>query len=148
MGFILKRPPGEPLKRIATTLREAPRYVQQEAAEAIARGITMLIDKGFIDGSDPYGKAWRPPKDGHTPPMIRTGKLRASYTVRVVKTGSVGYSVEISNAQRYSGFLQKGTSRMEARMHVPGAALPPVYKALFKQCYDDAIARWWTRRGG
>ena len=110
--------------------------------------VLRLIDGGYVAGTDPYGKAWKPPKDGHTPPMIRSGKLRGGYTVRIVKTGNVGYSIEINNTMHYSEFLQKGTSRMEARLHAPGAALPPVYKALFKQCYDEAIARWWARRGG
>lgn len=48
MGFKLKEPPGQPLKRMALALREAPRYVQQEAANEIARGILRLIDQGFI----------------------------------------------------------------------------------------------------
>lgn len=148
MGLKLTQPPGQPLRRMATMLREAPRYVQMEAATAIAAGVLRLIDGGYVAGTDPYGKAWKPPKDGHTPPMIRSGKLRGGYTVRIVKTGNVGYSIEINNTMHYSEFLQKGTSRMEARLHAPGAALPPVYKALFKQCYDEAIARWWARRGG
>ena len=148
MGFKLKQPSGQPLRRMATMLREAPRYVQQEAANEIARGILKLIDQGFVSGADPYGTAWRPPKDGHIPPMIRSGKLRRSYNVKVVRTGSVGYSIEITNSTAYAGFLQKGTSRMAARPQVPGAALPTVYRNLFKECYDAAIARWWAKRGG
>ena len=148
VGFKLKEPSGQPLRRMATMLREAPRYVQQEAAEAISQGILKLIDQGFASGSDPMGNAWRPPKDGHSPTMIRSGKLRRGYSVRVVRTGSVGYSIEIINSTAYATFLQKGTSKMAPRPQVPGAALPPLYRDLFKRCYDDAIARWWAKRGG
>ena len=148
MGFKLKEPPGQPLKRMALALREAPRYVQQEAANEIARGILRLIDQGFISGADPYGAAWKPPKDGHTPPMIRSGRLRRGYDVKVVRTGSVGYSVQITNSAPYAGYLQKGTGRMAPRQHVPGSTLPTPYRELMKSAYDAAIARWWAKRGG
>ena len=130
MGFKLKQPSGQPLRRMATMLREAPRYVQQEAANEIARGILKLIDQGFVSGADSYGTAWRPPKDGHIPPMIRSGKLRRSYNVKVVRTGSVGYSIIYALASQLgAGFtLASGPGGSRASLVLPLPALPEATK--------------------
>lgn len=145
MTFRLREAPGDPLRQMALHLREAPKYVQRQAGAAIAAGIQELIDRGFSSGTDPYGAKWPLPKDGHRPPMIRRGVLRASYTVKVVP-GGIGYSIQILSSAPHAKYLQKGTSRMAARMQVPGARLPPAYQDLFKRCYDTSIGDWWSRR--
>lgn len=144
MSFTVRGNGDDVLRRMALHLREAPKYVMREAAQEVRAMIERRIQNQFVTGIDPYGRRWKKPKDGHTPPMIRTGALMGGFKVRVVP-GGIGVSIAVSNSKPYAKILQRGTSRMEARMTVPGATLPDAWKADIGRISMDALQRWWAR---
>jgi hypothetical protein len=133
------------LRRLALRLREAPRKIQQQAAAEIRADTLALIDAGFDARSDPYGTAWPPPRDGHSPPMERTGDLRRGFRCRVVP-GGAGLSIEISNVEDYARWLQRGTPDMVARLTVPtsGGGLPARWRQRYEAAYRAAVERWYA----
>lgn len=132
------------LRRLAVHLREAPKYVQREAARDIAAMVQRRIDNEFVNGRDPYGARWLPPKDGHRPAMIRSGALMRSFKVRVVP-GGVGLSVQITSSVPYARHLQRGTSRMEPRKTVPDGKIPGPWLEDIHRIYAAALQRWYSR---
>lgn len=133
------------LRRLALRLREAPKRIQRAAAGEIRQETLKLIDEGFSAHADPYGNAWPPPKDGHMPPMERTGDLRRGFRCRVVP-GGAGLSLEITNAEDYARWLQRGTENMLARLTVPpaGRPLPATWRQRYEAAYQRAIAAWYA----
>ena len=138
--------PSPALKRLALRLREAPKRIQRIAAKNVAAAVEELIDEGFRQRKDPYGKRWTPPKDGGTP-MERTGRLRSGFRVRVVP-GGAGFSVEITNKAEYAQWLQRGAVGLEARMMVPGARMSATWKRRIDDVYAAAIEEWYRGMRG
>lgn len=128
------------LKRIVAHFRTAPEAMKGDIAEGMARVTENLIAEGFATGKDPYGKAWLPPKDGHSPPMVRTGTLRASIKVTVVK-GANGLEVSVRSTAEYARYLQNGTWKMKPRLIVPGS-MPGHWRDAYRIVFEDALERW------
>jgi hypothetical protein len=131
------------LRRLALAVQSMPRRVQKDAAEIAQRGITALIDDQFDAKRDPYGAAWKPPKDGGET-MQKTGRLRRGFTVAVRPGSGQGLALEISNREAYSKWLQSGTAKMDARKLVPGATLPPAWQAVLRDAYRSALEKWFA----
>lgn len=145
----LKTKSTSSLRQFAVNLKQAPRRIQQDAAKQIQRELTKTIDKEFETKTDPYGKAWKPPKDGGET-MQKSGRLRRGFVVEVVP-GGVGLSVRVTNEAEYAKWLQKGTEKMEARRMIPDGTLPEAWKRIFDDAYATAIAKWYAsvdRRDG
>ena len=130
------------LRQLVVNLRQAPRVIQQAAADEIKLKIEEQIAGEFTTATDPYGKPWKPPKDGGKT-MDRTGDLRRGFRVEVVGNG-LGFSVRITNSQDYAKWLQSGTSRLDARKTVPDAVMPPSYRKIFADAYRNAIEAWYA----
>lgn len=130
------------LRQLVVNLRQAPRIIQQAAAAEIKREIEKQIADEFATSTDPYGKAWKPPKDGGKT-MDRTGKLKSGFRVNVVSNG-LGFSVQITNSQDYAKWLQSGTTKMDARKMVPDAVMPESYRKIFADAYRNTIETWYA----
>ena len=128
------------LKRIIAHFRTAPEAMKGDIAEGMRKVTENLIAEQFATGKDPYGKAWLPPKDGHTPPMIRTGTLRDSIKVTVVK-GANGLEVSVRSSADYAKWLQNGTWKMKPRLIVPGS-LPGHWRDAYRIVFEDALEKW------
>lgn len=140
---MLKFRPSTELRQLALRLREAPKRIQALAAKRLRAVALDLIDEGFQSKTDPYGAAWRKPKDGG-PTMERTGKLRRGFRVEVVASSSgVGLSLRITNQQDYSRWLPSGTSRMLPRRLVPDARAADRWRRRFDEVYAAALEEWY-----
>lgn len=75
--------------------------------------------RGFQQKVDPYGKSWEPRKrpTGDWPLLDKTGAGIDSLTARIV-----GHRVRLSIKGAQWKFIQRGTSRMVARMVFPDPA--------------------------
>lgn len=133
------------LRQLALRLRETPKRIQRDAATEIKHRVAELIDAGIAAARDPYGTPYPQPKDGHSPPMQRSGDLRSGYSVEVVSVGA-GLSLRISNVEAYARWLQQGTASMKARLQVPTAArgLPTAWRRAFEEAYRNAVERWYA----
>lgn len=138
---------GDPLRRLALHVRQAPKYVQTAIMRDCVKVVEKRIAQEFSTGRGPDGERWPDPKDGHRPSMIRTGKLRSGYNVSAVPRGSAGAEITVRNAQGYAVYLQRGTSRMEPRRTVPGPVLPAAWARDFQDAIDASILRWQTALG-
>lgn len=117
--------------------------MQALAAQEIQRGVQEIVDRGFTSKTDPYGKAWQPPKSGGET-MERTGALRKGFRVLVAKGTGFGFSLQIVNAQEYASWLQEGTSLMVPRKTVPDMKIPAEYDKLFRSAYEHAFDKWFS----
>lgn len=135
------------LRQLATSLRAMPRALRREVAERTAVGWAGLVDDQFARASGPGGAHWKPPADGHRPPMQRTRRLRHGFTFHLVPTGR-GVSVKIGNDRDYARWLQSGTPRMERRQMVPdaGKRLPQDWAKVAEDAYALAARRYWESR--
>lgn len=75
----------------------ARRLVDELGAEALE-----LVDEGFDEGRAPSGRRWPQPQYRSGPPMILTGRLRRSYSLRVS-----GNTFEIVSSAPYASRLQR-----------------------------------------
>lgn len=133
--------PSTELRQLALRLREAPKRIQELAARRLRTAVLDLIEEGFQSKTDPYGAAWKPPKDGG-PTMDRTGRLRRGFDVEVVAAGT-GVSLRVTNTQEYAKWLQRGTSRMEPRRMVPDARAADKWRRRFDEVYAAALEEWY-----
>ncbi len=85
--------------------------------ESLGQTARGLVDEGFERGRAPSGRRWPRPKNRRFRPMIRTGRLRKSY---VLKLGARGF--EIVSEVPYAYILQKGVrGRFTPRPQLPEA---------------------------
>lgn len=135
--------PSTELRQLALRLREAPRRIQELAARRLRTAVLDLIEEGFQSKTDPYGTAWKPPKDGG-PTMDRTGKLRRGFDVEVVPSASgAGLSLRITNSQAYAKWLQRGGAHLEPRRMVPDARTADRWRRRFDEVYAAALDEWY-----
>lgn len=138
---------SDKLRQLATSMRDMPRVLRREVAERTSVGWADLVDRQFARASGPGGARWRPPKDGHRPPMQRTQRLRHGFTFRLVQTAR-GISCRIGNDRDYARWLQEGTPNMRRRQMVPdaGKRLPRDWAAVAERAYADSARRYWESR--
>lgn len=110
------------LRRLAQRLREAPAAVHRDAEVRVKRAVEGLLEEQFQTATDPHGRPYKPPKDGHSPPMTRSGRLRRGLVVRVSSTPD-GLRIAVDADVEYAKYLQRGTYKMDPRLIVPGAAV-------------------------
>ena len=135
-------PRGDDLAQLVHNVTTAERRVMGAAARATRDVLREQIDAGFAQGHDVHGKAYKPAKDGHTPPMVRSGKLRAAFRYRIGE-GSGTWTVTIAEATDYGQYLRDGTWKMDPRQHIllPDQPLPASWLAAMKVKVDAAVAR-------
>lgn len=136
---------GPGLAQLARLVRRAPEIIRREAAKEVKKAVRQLIREEFKEGSDPYGRPWKPPEDGGKP-MQRTGNLKKGFIIGTAPT-SEGISIQVDNEMPYVKWLQEGTPQMEARKTVPTAMLPEAWRARFVECYQAAFLKWFSKLG-
>lgn len=132
------------LRKIERYLREAPQRIHVDFAKRAEIAIKDLLDEQFQKGIDPYGQPYIPPKDGHTPPMVRTRALWRGLRVRVTSTPD-GIHIVVDGDQEYSKYLQEGTRHMLPRMIVPGRnMLAPRWRERLNREASETVRAWQT----
>jgi len=116
-------------KQLAEMLRARARSLSSGVAQdALRERVLVLFQQDILsnfEGShDPDGNPWRPLKkpraDGSKKPLIRTGKLRDSFTLltnRVKATGAFSTALLRSDVP-YAIFHQRGTRTIPARRFI------------------------------
>lgn len=119
-------PRGSDMARLRHDLTTAGQRLMAASAAVVRDVLDSSIDGGFRQGRDVYGRPFRPAKDGHLPPMMRSGKLRRAVKVEIVPSLS-DWLVTASEDTDYGQFLRDGTFKMDQRRFIPGQqeALPP-----------------------
>lgn len=117
--------------------------IPSRASRSAAQRISDLIQEGFDQGTDPYGRPWKPlapstiarrPWRG-PPPLTDTGKMRDAVTV----APRAGGGVEISSPVSYSVYHQRGTTHMPARKLLPeGRELPEEWQDAIEESIEAA----------
>jgi hypothetical protein len=142
---VLLMPRGNDLDRLERDLATAERRMMGAAAAAGRESLLESADAGYQERQDVHGKAYLPPKDGHQPPMERSGRLRRAY--RVLASAGIGaWLLRLAEDTPYGRFLRDGTHKMEARQHIPrpDEPMPASWAARFKDKVDAAVARVWS----
>ena len=121
-------PRGTDMARLRQNLATADARLMSAAAGVVRDVLDTSIDGGFRQGRDVYGRAFKPAKDGHLPPMIRSGKLRRAVTVAVVPSPG-DWLVRVVEDTDYGQYLRDGTYKMDQRRFIPteGEALPKAW---------------------
>ena len=111
-----------------------------------------LVEEGFDQGQDPYGRAWAPLKDRDGIPLTYTGKLRSSYKVhsnshgfvlesdyKVARFHQTGYRVRRGRTMgKYSR-----NSMVPARKQIPEGSLPPQWEAEINAAADEYLRAYF-----
>lgn len=105
---------------------------------AIGALITASVKSEFDASQDPFGNPWaalkRPrPKsrNQNNKPLLDSGKLKNSFSYRVLSVNSV----EIGTGVSYAPYHQRGTSKMPARKMLPETSMP--------QAWDNIITAYF-----
>lgn len=118
------------LEKHLAALASIPSKVSREVAD----GITEQLQTEFKQGTDPYGKAWKPLqpstlKSGrHPPPLTDSGKLRDGTVAQPMQ----GAGVSIVLGAPYGVFHQYGTPKMAARPILPTKGMPKSWSAIIR----------------
>jgi len=121
-------PRGTDMARLRQDLATAGARLMSAAAGVVRDVLDASIDGGFRQGRDVYGRAFKPAKDGHLPPMIRSGKLRRAIKVEIVPSPAE-WLVTASEDTDYGQYLRDGTFKMDQRRFIPAQteALPAAW---------------------
>lgn len=131
------------LKKLADKLREAPRQIHDEMARRMEQKLREVLRAQFAEARDPLGRPYLPPKDGHLPPMRRTGALEDGLTVEAVSTSS-GIFLNVTASVEYAKYLQTGTRRMKARQIVPATGvLAETWRRAIREANQESIEVWY-----
>lgn len=135
-------PRGTDIQRLRSRCVTAERRVMQGCVRALVPVLAAEIDREFRQGVDVEGKPFLPPKDGHLPPMVRSGALRRSIAVSARASFS-RWVVRLSSSTDYDQFLRDGTGKMQARRFIPrpGDPVPPAMDALIQRTVQRVVAR-------
>jgi len=135
-------PRGTDIQRLRSRCITAERRVMQGCARALVPVLSAELDREFRQGVDVMGKPFEPPKDGHRPPMVRSGTLRRSITVSA-RASLRGWVVRLRSDTDYDHFLRDGTSRMQARRFIPRPSdpVPPAMDALIVRTMQRVVER-------
>jgi hypothetical protein len=142
---VARRKPLKTLSKLAQLQRvveSLPYILGDELRKTTQTKLPYLIDKQFATGTNIYNRKWLLPKDGHRPPMIRTGRLRRGFMYRILRV-TRGWELRITNKMYYSSFLQFGTYRMQPRVHLPKQGkLPIAFRRVLNEAQRVALIKW------
>ena len=102
------------------------------ARRAVAVRLKSLIAEGFAKTQGPRGEQWAPrvPPTGPWPLLRKTGKMFASYAVKVFGPQiTIANSAVSDQGRPYPLFHQKGTRKMVARKTVPDRTFSAHWRA-------------------
>jgi hypothetical protein len=134
------------LRRLAQRLREAPDRIHRDMERRVRETAEELLEEQFASGRNPYGQPYPPPKDGHLPPMVRTGRLRRGLRV-VVSSSADGISLSVQSEAPYAQYLQSGTRRMAPRRIVPGTTvLAERWRQRLQAACTESVRAWMEGR--
>lgn len=103
-----------------------------QLSHALADEALQLIQAGFANQADPYGKAWAPLKRREGMILSDTGRLRGSVTVN----SSPG-EIRLRGTASYGTFHQNGTRYMPKRQILPNDGdLPGSWRAAFNEATE------------
>lgn len=125
------------LDRLVASLQQLGRG-QSTASLARRLGETALglVDEGFERGRAPSGRRWPRPKQRRFRPMIRSGRLRRSFVLKLSERG-----FELISKMPYASILQRGSrGRLVPRKTLPDKSLSARWERLFR-----ARAELWIR---
>lgn len=133
-------PRGDDLAQLVRSVTTAERRVMGAAARATRDVLRESVDAGFAQSHDVHGKPYPAPKDGHAPPMIRSGRLRGAYRYTISGGGSF-YRVRVAENTGYGEYLRSGTHKMAARQHLPqpGEPMPAAWDARERAALVPAV---------
>lgn len=107
-------------------------------AEELGEQSLRLVQEGFAHGVSPYGTPWEPNQTG-TPPLVRTGRLAASYSVAPYSYGGHGFILSSSaphakynQAQRRNRNGSRAPARLQLPAKRPGRLWGKILRALGK----------------
>lgn len=130
------------LARQAARFREAPRQIHAIVERRVGAAVEELLRHQFDTATDPHDRPYKPPIDGHLPPMTRSRALRDG--MRVVVVSGPGYvRVGVMSDRDYARFLQEGTRKMSPRLIVPGAVLSGRWRAQILGACNDSVREWF-----
>ncbi len=112
-------PPGP--VALAKHLRQLAQHGVARAQRAVAAEVEREIKRSFRTRTAPDGTRWAPLKYRTGQPLVKTGALRAGWSVRVD-----GLRILVSNPVGYTGYQQYGTRVIPARAQAPEGAGPLV----------------------
>jgi hypothetical protein len=130
------------LQGVARALRELAR-VPSRASGPASKAIAKLIDDEFANGTDPYGKPWRPIKDstiarkGSSQINIETTDLRRGIDVRPMR----GAGIQITVSVPYAVYVQR------VRPVLPTRQLPSSWAQAIATAMTTA-KRDWAKSSG
>lgn len=135
-------PRGDDLAQLVRNVTTAERRVMGAAARATRDALRESVDAGFAQSHDVHGKPYPAPKDGHAPPMIRSGRLRGAYRYTIGE-GMSAWTVTVSEDTGYGQYLRDGTWKMKPRQHMPqpDQSLPAAWLALVQSRVDVAVTQ-------
>lgn len=141
-------PRGSDMDKLLRGLDAAPERLMDSAATATASALRASADAGYRTRRDVHGKAYALPKDGHRPPMQRTGTLRRDYGTEIQAAGAdrkvtLRTDTDAKTGRAYDEYLRDGTAKMEPRQHIPkpGEAMPASWDARAKRDQDAAVQK-------
>jgi hypothetical protein len=125
------------LKGVVRRLAELPRKVAEEAKP----GLDRLLREEFVNGTDPYGRAWAPLKPStiargrRPPPLDDTGTLKRGTTVELQRGRTPGLLLKTGAVYGYfhqMGF-RIGTTKVPPRRVLPQYGLPAGWKIVLRE---------------
>ena len=133
---------GNDMARMRQDLATARRRVMGASARAAQQVLRAAVDSGYSERVDVQGKPYLRPKDGHMPPMERTGTLRRAYRY-LISEGSSRWLVRIIERTPYGQYLRDGTPHMQPRQHIPKPqeALPRRWQRMLDGAVQAAVGR-------
>jgi hypothetical protein len=117
------------IQRVVDELGQLPRKL----AVAAAPDITAMLHQQFVDGKDPYGRAWKPlakstvAKGRRNPPLYGpTRKLADGTMAKPMTGGRIGLTLIVGAP--YGIFHQQGRGRPPRREILPTRGMPAAWR--------------------
>lgn len=116
----------EALAKKYEALAKVPGVVAQEASDRL----TKLVDDEFSSGNDPYGRPWKPLKNGGRSTLTETGALRGS-----LKVEPRGTEIQISFSDYKIAFHQA------TRPILTVGVMPGPWSAAIEESFTEAMKK-------